>query len=68
MLIDLAWVIDAAQQWEVRSARAESRPKLNLFQTSTFVGVDIVPVQPDLETVALEPSLRDRVHWVNANL
>ncbi|KAG8837093.1 hypothetical protein FRB91_008326 [Serendipita sp. 411] len=45
-----AWVMDAAKVWT----------------DARFVGLDLVPIQPNLSIVA--PQLKDRIEWVNANL
>lgn len=44
------WIISAARKWK----------------NTHFVGVDIVPIQPDLRRVGLD-DLASRITWVNAN-
>ncbi|KAI6106342.1 hypothetical protein EDD16DRAFT_1490928, partial [Pisolithus croceorrhizus] len=52
------WVLECASAWKVR--RFSSTSGMN-----TFVGLDIVPIQPDLSR--LPGDLSKRVSWIHAN-
>ncbi|KAI6041391.1 hypothetical protein EDC04DRAFT_2565773 [Pisolithus marmoratus] len=52
------WVLDCATTWKVRHF-------FFLFSESTFVGLDIVPIQPNLSR--LPGGISKRVSWVHAN-
>ncbi|PVG01983.1 S-adenosyl-L-methionine-dependent methyltransferase [Serendipita vermifera] len=46
-----AWILDIARVWT----------------DTEFVGHDIVPIQPDLDNIDLDPTIRQRIRWVNGN-
>ena len=67
LTLGLAWVLDAASQWKVWCVLGR-KTTLSNEKTTEFVGLDVVPIQPDLEASSLDPEVRERVQWVTANL